>query len=291
MERKILPLPCGVKIGGDSFVQIMTAEISGTKNNLYLEISVMNLHSRALNAIDFEVVFYNSILERLNTDIQKINQKDFNIANGEIGSTGKYYIKGEFSDARKVDITLLRGYFDDGNVLDLEYKNSEIIMLDNLEAKQKELLQDSAGTDAIALAQKNELSWRCICGYFNDKSSVICGNCERDKDEVLQKYSSLEGLLSVEAEEIAHIGHSEGLGEEPKEGEEMEQENKKKKVKKIKVKKEKKEKVKKEKKESSKNNLFETISSKLSVLDKRSKILFLGSFVLLIISILVWIIF
>ena len=68
MERKIISLPCGARVGGDSFVQVMAAEVSGIKSNLKLEMEVMNLHSRALVALDYEVVFYNSILEKLNND-------------------------------------------------------------------------------------------------------------------------------------------------------------------------------------------------------------------------------
>ncbi len=284
MDRKTLTLPCGVTIGGDSFVQIMTADVSGKNNSLYLEVEVMNLHSRALNAIDYEVIFYNSILEKLNIDPYKINQNDFNISNAQIGSTGKYQIPREFSNARKVDITLIRGYFDDGNALDLKYQNSEIVTIDNLEAKQKVALQENAGEDAVALAQSNELSWRCVCGYFNDIASEVCGNCERNKEEVLEKYSSLDGILKSEPEEI--IKEGEVVEEDKKTKKEK---VKREKIKKVKVKKEK---VKKEKvKKDNPNKLLESISSKLSVLDKKSKFFLIGSFILLFASIILYIMF
>ncbi|WP_417201890.1 hypothetical protein [Acetoanaerobium sticklandii] len=192
MERKIISLPCGASVGGDSFVQVMAAEVSGIKSNLKLEMEVMNLHSRALVALDYEVVFYNSILEKLNNDTYSISQKDFVIPSGAIGNIGNFFIPGEFSDARKVDIFLVRGFFEDGNALDLKYEDSEIVVLEALDSKQKNLLKDKAGEDAISLAQNNDLSWRCVCGYFNDENSNVCGNCERSKTEVLEKYSSID---------------------------------------------------------------------------------------------------
>ena len=145
MERKIISLPCGASVGGDSFVQVMAAEVSGIKSNLKLEMEVMNLHSRALVALDYEVVFYNSILEKLNNDTYIISQKDFVIPSGDIGSIGKFFIPGEFSDARKVDIILVRGFFEDGNALDLKYENSEMVVLEALDSKQKNLLKDKVG--------------------------------------------------------------------------------------------------------------------------------------------------
>lgn len=275
MERKVLSLPCGVRMGGDSAVQIMKVDISGETSNLYLELDVMNHHSGVLNALDYEVIFYNSILEKLNNDPYIINQRDFTVSKGKIGSTGKYHIPVDFSDARKVDITLVRGYFDDGNELDLKYTNSEIVMIDNLGAKQKNILQENAGEDAISLAQSNNLSWRCVCGYFNYLEVEVCGNCERNKEEVLQNYSSLEGL-SIKANQKMV---SEETDEESKQAtlkeNEIVQKNKKQKV----------------KKENPIKKLLDNISSQLSVLDKKSKFFLIGTFVLLFVSIILWVLF
>ncbi len=262
MERKIISLPCGASVGGDSFVQVMAAEVSGIKSNLKLEMEVMNLHSRALVALDYEVVFYNSILEKLNNDTYIISQKDFVIPSGDIGSIGKFFIPGEFSDARKVDIILVRGFFEDGNALDLKYENSEMVVLEALDSKQKNLLKDKAGEDAISLAQNNDLSWRCVCGYFNDKNSSVCGNCERNKTEVLEKYSSIN-IFTKDEEKTDVI--EEEIADDVFEKQEQ----------------------KTNKTESKMNGII----LKFKSLEKKSKLLLSGSFILLLVSILIWLLF
>ena len=298
MERKIISLPCGASVGGDSFVQVMAAEVSGIKSNLKLEMEVMNLHSRALVALDYEVVFYNSILEKLNNDTYIISQKDFVIPSGDIGSIGKFFIPGEFSDARKVDIILVRGFFEDGNALDLKYENSEMVVLEALDSKQKNLLKDKAGEDAISLAQNNDLSWRCVCGYFNDKNSSVCGNCERSKTEVLEKYSSIdiftkdEEKTDVIEEEIADdvFEKQSDLDNIDTVAQATIETQGKNKPKKDKVKKEKKIKVKKEKTNKTESKM-NGIILKFKSLEKKSKLLLSGSFILLLGSILIWLLF
>lgn len=262
MERKIISLPCGASVGGDSFVQVMAAEVSGIKSNLKLEMEVMNLHSRALVALDYEVVFYNSILEKLNNDTYIISQKDFVIPSGDIGSIGKFFIPGEFSDARKVDIILVRGFFEDGNALDLKYENSEMLVLEALDNKQKSLIKDKAGEDAISLAQNNDLSWRCVCGYFNDKNSNVCGNCERNKTEVLEKYSSID-IFTKDEEKTDVI--EEEIADDVFE--------------------------KQEQKTNKTESKLKGIILKFKSLEKKSKLLLSGSFILLLGSIFIWLLF
>ncbi|MDK2803045.1 MAG: hypothetical protein PWR23_49 [Peptostreptococcaceae bacterium] len=262
MERKIISLPCRASVGGDSFVQVMAAEVTGIKSNLKLEIEVMNLHSRALVALDYEAIFYNSILEKLNNETYIISQKDFVIQSGEIGSIGKFFIPGEFSDARKVDIILVRGFFEDGNALDLKYENSEMVVLEVLDSKQKSLLKDKAGEDAISLAQNNDLSWRCVCGYFNDKNSSVCGNCERSKVEVLEKYSSVD--IFAQDEKKTDVIEEEMIDDSFENQEE---------------------------KTNQTESKLKGIILKFKSLEKKPKLLLSASFILLLVSIFIWLLF
>ncbi len=278
MERKIISLPCTAKVGGDSFVQVMAAEISGSKNKLVLEVEVMNLHSRKLTGLDYEVIFYNSILEQLNIEPYTVNEKSFVVNSEEIASLGKLSIVSDFSDARKAEITLLKGYFEDGDILDLKYESFESVELGVLDKKQKSILKSRAGEDAISLAQSNDLSWRCVCGYFNDKTSSVCGNCERSKVEVLDKYSSADIFTQGKNQvDIIDNGFDEQF--------ENEEKNKPKKAKK-----EKKTKVKKEKPNLIVHKVKEIVA-KFNSMDKKEKMLLSGSFVLLLMSIILWIIF
>ncbi len=274
MERKIISLPCAASVGGDSFVQVMRAEVSGVKNNLKLDMEVMNLHSRDLVALDYEIIFYNSILEKLNDDTYIISQKNFVVQSGTIGNIGKYFIPGEFSDARKADIILVRGFFEDGNALDLKYEHSEMILLEGLNEKNQKFLNQTAGYDANFLSQDNELSWRCVCGYFNGTKSEVCVNCEREKKEVLEKYSSIDIFdededLSYETEEQEDDLEN---GEEPDIPDEDEEEDRSEKEKTV-----------------SKENKFKELLEKFKFLDIKAKILFAGSLALLLISVILWI--
>ena len=292
MERKIISLPCGASVGGDSFVQVMAAEVSGIKSNLKLEMEVMNLHSRALVALDYEVVFYNSILEKLNNDTYIISQKDFVIPSGDIGSIGKFFIPGEFSDARKVDIILVRGFFEDGNALDLKYENSEMVVLEALDNKQKSLLKDKAGEDAISLAQNNDLSWRCVCGYFNDKNSNVCGNCERSKIEVLEKYSDIN--IFIQNDEKSDLIYQE-MVEDTLENQEKSDLDNAFKVDQPTMEAQGKNKPKKDKLKKEKSNQIvdkiKKIILKFNFFEKKTKLLLSCSFILLLVSIVIWVLF
>ena len=292
MERKIISLPCGASVGGDSFVQVMAAEVSGIKSNLKLEMEVMNLHSRALVALDYEVVFYNSILEKLNNDTYIISQKDFVILSGDIGSIGNFFIPGEFSDARKVDIILVRGFFEDGNALDLKYENSEMVVLEALDNKQKSLLKDKAGEDAISLAQNNDLSWRCVCGYFNDKNSSVCGNCERSKTEVLEKYSDIN--IFIQNDEKSDLIYQE-MVEDTLENQEKSDLDNAFKVDQPTMEAQGKNKPKKDKLKKEKSNQIvdkiKKIILKFNFFEKKTKLLLSCSFILLLVSIVIWVLF
>lgn len=292
MERKIISLPCGASVGGDSFVQVMAAEVSGIKSNLKLEMEVMNLHSRALVALDYEVVFYNSILEKLNNDTYIISQKDFVIPSGDIGSIGKFFIPGEFSDARKVDIILVRGFFEDGNALDLKYENSEMVVLEALDNKQKSLLKDKAGEDAISLAQNNDLSWRCVCGYFNDKNSNVCGNCERSKTEVLEKYSDIN--IFIQNDQKSDLIYQE-MVEDTLENQEKSDLDNAFKVDQPTMEAQGKNKPKKDKLKKEKSNQIvdkiKKIILKFNFFEKKTKLLLSCSFILLLVSIVIWVLF
>ena len=292
MERKIISLPCGASVGGDSFVQVMAAEVSGIKSNLKLEMEVMNLHSRALVALDYEVVFYNSILEKLNNDTYIISQKDFVIPSGDIGSIGKFFIPGEFSDARKVDIILVRGFFEDGNALDLKYENSEMLVLEALDNKQKSLLKDKAGEDAISLAQNNDLSWRCVCGYFNDKNSNVCGNCERSKTEVLEKYSDIN--IFIQNDQKSDLIYQE-MVEDTLENQEKSDLDNAFKVDQPTMEAQGKNKPKKDKLKKEKSNQIvdkiKKIILKFNFFEKKTKLLLSCSFILLLVSIVIWVLF
>lgn len=196
MERKILTSPCEAWVGGDSFVQVMDVSIGGAKTDLSLEIYVMNVHTVELKGIEFEALFFDSANNLLNKEPQIIKSENISIATKKIGRACRYPLK-EFSLARKAQVKLLKGYYDDGNVLDLIYEKMEKIIFNPLDNKEKELIQKALGEDAYTLAKKEGNSWRCVCGYYNGYSSQNCSNCDRDKSLVLQKYADFTSILAI----------------------------------------------------------------------------------------------
>lgn len=196
MERKILTSPCEAWVGGDSFVQVMDVSISGVKTDLSLEIHVMNVHTVELKGIEFEALFFDSANNLLTKEPQIIKSENISIGTRKIGRASRYPLK-DFSLARKAQIKLLKGYYEDGNVLDLIYEKMEKIIFNPLDKKERELLQKALGEDAYTLSKEEEGSWRCVCGYYNGYSSSECSNCSRSRDLVLAKYSDFTSILAI----------------------------------------------------------------------------------------------
>lgn len=196
MERKIVTAPSEAWVGGDSFVQVMDVTIGGTKSDMALEVQVINLHTQELVGVEFEAYFYDSANNLLNKEAQTIKGEEITIATGKIGRATRYLMK-EFPVARKAQIKLVKGFFADGNVLDLIYERMEKVVFNPLEKQEKELLKKALGEDAYVLAKGENSCWRCVCGFFNGNLSENCSNCGRAKELVLQKYGDFTSILSI----------------------------------------------------------------------------------------------
>lgn len=203
MQRKTVSHTCETFIGGDSFVQVMDAKITGLQDQAHLQLYVMNLHSFTLTGLEYEAVLYNSANIKINEVPHKFKADNLNIETSKIELVADKDISQLFPKASRASIKLLKGYFSDSNELDLVYDNMESVVLESLDKRDHDMLKQVAGEDAYSLASQHTLTWRCVCGYFNSDDSVFCSNCAREKDQALGKYKSMEQirpLASVEEE-------------------------------------------------------------------------------------------
>lgn len=203
MQRKTVSLACETFIGGDSFVQVMDAKITGLQDQAHLQLYVMNLHSFMLTGLEYEAVFYNSANIKINEVPHKFKADNLNIDTSRIELVSDKDISPLFPKASRASVKLLKGYFSDSNELDLVYDNMETVVLESLDQRDHYMLKQVAGEDAFSLASQHTLTWRCVCGYFNSDDSVFCSNCAREKDQALGKYKSMDQirpLASVEEE-------------------------------------------------------------------------------------------
>ena len=161
-----------------------------------------------------------------------------------------------------------------------------------MDNKQKSLLKDKAGEDAISLAQNNDLSWRCVCGYFNDKNSNVCGNCERSKTEVLEKYSDIN--IFIQNDQKSDLIYQE-MVEDTLENQEKSDLDNAFKVDQPTMEAQGKNKPKKDKLKKEKSNQIvdkiKKIILKFNFFEKKTKLLLSCSFILLLVSIVIWVLF
>lgn len=232
MQRKIVSHACETFIGGDSFVQVMDAKVTGLQEQAHLQLHVMNLHSFTLTGLEYEAVFYNSANIKINEEPYNFKAENLKIETSKIELVADKDISQLFPKASRASVKLLKGYFSDSNEIDLVYDNMESVVLDSLDKRDHDMLKQVAGEDAYSLASQNTLTWRCVCGYFNSDESVFCSNCAREKDQALGKYKSMEQirpLASVEEGADAEQENSEN-DEKPEDSEENKTEKEKKRI-------------------------------------------------------------
>ena len=202
MQRKLDLKPSIIWVGGDAFVQIVSARLMGIKADLNVEIRVINKHIATLKRIDYEAIFYDGSEERINADPYIVNGEEISIKPDQTGLASKLRLNKIFPDARRIEIKLLQAHFDDDNSLELIYEKMEKYVDEELDVDDLELLRKVAGQDAYSLSALLMYNWRCVCGFSNGKNVDHCSNCGRSRDQVIEDYSSMSRLISQVEKEI-----------------------------------------------------------------------------------------
>lgn len=210
MKRKVIASPSEALIGGDAFVQVMDVKIRGNSDDLKLDVYAMNLHKENLIELEFEVYFFDSAEIKLNDNPYLIKSNGLRLESGKVESLGIYDIPSPYKSARKTLVKFLKGNFEDGNSMDLYYDEMERVIFTEISEGDINYIKKICGDDAFSLAKVGASYWRCICGYFNGLESSYCSNCNREKDEVIEKYSSMEKI-----KEIGELLTGETLEDEP----------------------------------------------------------------------------
>lgn len=202
MKRKLDLKPSVIWVGGEAFVQIVSARLMEVSSNLTLEIRVLNKHNAVLKEVECEINFYDSADKILNAEPYVLKSKEFEISQNSIGLAAKLDVGKLYPQTRKTDVKLINAKFDDGNFLEFLYENMEKYVDEELEIDSLELLRKTAGKDAYCLSSILTYNWRCVCGFFNGSGMKTCSNCGRSKKDVIENYSSMNKLIVQIEKEI-----------------------------------------------------------------------------------------
>lgn len=212
LERKVQFKDCKFWVGGETFVQAMDMRFDGNLDDFIVKIDLINNHNVALNALEYELVFYDSIGLVLNDKPEEIKAENLNISPKEIATITYERTDGSHSQARSASIKIIKAHFEGGNSLDLIYDEMQQITLEHLGETDLIALQELAGADSRNLPIEKESFWRCICGYFNFSESESCNHCKRLKAQVLTDYKDmnvvrekLNSVLDQHMEKIENI--------------------------------------------------------------------------------------
>lgn len=212
-------------------IRIESYDIVKNKSNekCYCVITFINLAEKQVKAIKFTLTFYNSFGENIIID-NNFNEdyiiQDLHVLNKQKFGMDTYLDLEEFSDARTVEIEVTEILFDDENKwIKGDYELHTIMDTNVYSVGDYNDLKMIVGNDATCYAEEESYGWICNCGELNLLESDNCIRCNRNKNNVLENYSSKELI-----DEKIKI-----LQEEQRKEEQEEHERKNRKKRKIKI--------------------------------------------------------
>lgn len=199
---------------------------SGT-NEPYLLLKLFNLSEKKIVSVKFTVSAFNSTGAELGKIPVELNEllaepKSFFAENKAISLV-------DMEEAKHFVVDIENVVFEDETTYEPSQKYT-------VYAEDKDASIDDAIVlrgyipEAVCFASEHSSYWRCVCGRPNFPDSEVCVRCEREKSDILEKFSSREKLEKlIENDRIAE----EKAAEEELERLMLEKELKKKKTKKV----------------------------------------------------------
>lgn len=163
----------------------------------YALFKLFNLSEQVIQAVAFTVHAYDAYggeLGSFRVDLSELNGQP-----KEHFAAAKAISLAKFAEAKHVTLEILEVHFEEGDPYINEGNYTEVKITEP-DYDEKIRLMAAAGEDAEAYAQDTGLYWLCVCGRPNREEAACCVRCGREKEEVMEHFSSRDAISKTLAD-------------------------------------------------------------------------------------------
>ena len=155
------------------------------EGQLVCEIEFFNLSERETASIQMNIICFDASDARLGGRLVRAT------ADGQPrGHFTGLFMPEHVEATQRVEATVEKVWFKDGVVWRREERNVREYTPNQLpEGRELDRLRAVAGPDAAGYAREDDIVWMCVCGRANRTSDDRCLRCQRERADVLEKYS------------------------------------------------------------------------------------------------------
>ena len=195
----LIDLSCPVENRG---VSVRTN--SQTQEN-YLLLKLLNISEKTISSLEFNLKAFDGNGTEIAT--LPVEFTELSAQSKEFFAENKAISIADIPDAKNFIVEITRATFEDGETYEPSEENT--VDYDDSEASlQDALLIRELIPDAVCFSSEHEDYWRCTCGRPNFKDAENCVRCGREKEAILNGYSSksaLEKTFALIEEEKAQL--------------------------------------------------------------------------------------
>ncbi|MBQ4516926.1 MAG: DUF5050 domain-containing protein [Clostridia bacterium] len=166
----------------------VTVKTNSSTGEPYALFRLFNLSDKVIDSIKFTARAYDAYGKELGSIPIELNELD-----GQPKSpfaVNKGVSLAEISEARHVVADINEVIFADGEVYTVTESNMTEVNYIQPDYEEVTRLKSVAGSDAACYAQDPGPYWLCVCSRPNKQEDTECIRCGRDKQMVLNKFSS-----------------------------------------------------------------------------------------------------
>ncbi len=166
----------------------VTVKTNSSTGEPYALFRLFNLSDKVIDSIKFTARAYDAYGKELGSIPIELNELD-----GQPKSpfaVNKGVSLAEISEARHVVADINEVTFADGEVYTVDESNMTEVNYIQPDYEEVTRLKSVAGSDAACYAQDPGPYWLCVCSRPNKQEDSECIRCGRDKQTVLNKFSS-----------------------------------------------------------------------------------------------------
>lgn len=201
----LIDLSCPVENRG------ISVRINSQTQENYLLLKLLNISEKTISSLEFNVKAFDENGTEIAT--LPVELTELTAQPKEFFAENKAISISDIPDAKNFIVEITRATFDDGEIYEPSEENT--VDYDDSEASlQDALLIRELIPDAVCFSSEHEDYWRCTCGRPNFKDAENCVRCGREKETILNGYSSksaLEKTFALIEEEKAQLALEEEL--------------------------------------------------------------------------------
>ncbi len=171
--------------------QGVTVKSNSKTGEPYVLFRLFNLSRDVVTAVSFLVRAYDAFGGELGTI--RVDLQDLSATPKSFFAENKAVSLAEYAEAKHVTVEFLEVHFEEAEPYIAQNGLSEISVTEP-DTDERNRLVSVAGDDAFCYAQDAGTHWICVCGRPNLNGVEACVRCERDKSEVMAKYSSRDTI-------------------------------------------------------------------------------------------------